>query len=78
MSLLYKDANGNIAAMPSSNVDKVKKATAGNFAGLNAAGNLTDSGKKPDDFLAQMSSVVTASAELTGKIIQYVGNDTND
>lgn len=29
--------------------DKVKNATAGNFAGLDANGNLTDSGKKPGD-----------------------------
>ena len=32
--------------------DKVTKATAGNFAGLDANGNLTDSGKKAADFVA--------------------------
>ena len=32
--------------------DKVSKATAGNFAGLDANGNLTDSGKKAADFVA--------------------------
>ena len=78
MSLLYKDGNGEIVAIPSPHADKVKNATAGNFAGLNAAGNPTDSGKKPDDFLAQMPSIATASAELAEKIIQYVGNDTDD
>lgn len=31
--------------------DKVESATAGNLAGLDANGNLTDSGKKPSDFL---------------------------
>lgn len=30
--------------------DKVAGATAGNFAGLDAGGNLTDSGRKPSDF----------------------------
>lgn len=32
--------------------DKVSKATAGNFAGLDTNGNLTDSGKKAADFVA--------------------------
>lgn len=32
--------------------DKVKSATSGNFAGLDENGNLTDSGKKADDFVA--------------------------
>lgn len=32
--------------------DKVSKATSGNFAGLDANGNLTDSGKKAADFVA--------------------------
>ena len=32
--------------------DKVTNATAGNFAGLDANGNLTDSGKKASDFVA--------------------------
>ena len=34
----------------SDKADKVTGATAGNFAGLDANGNLTDSGKKADDF----------------------------
>ena len=32
--------------------DKAKNATAGNFAALDGEGNLTDSGKKPADFVA--------------------------
>ena len=32
--------------------DKVKNATAGNFAALDESGNMTDSGKKPADFVA--------------------------
>lgn len=36
----------------SGKADKVKSATSGNFAGLDENGNLTDSGKKADDFVA--------------------------
>ena len=41
--------------------DKVTSATAGNFAGLDANGNLTDSGKKADDF-----DVAGAAAAVSG------------
>lgn len=41
---LYVDISGK--------ADKVKNATAGNLATLDASGNLTDSGKKPADFVA--------------------------
>ena len=41
----------------SSKADKVTNATAGNFAGLDATGNLTDSGKKPSDFLTQHQDI---------------------
>lgn len=41
---LYVDISGK--------ADKVKNATSGNFAALDANGNLTDSGKKPVDFVA--------------------------
>jgi len=37
--------------------DKVSGATAGNFAGLDANGNLTDSGKKASDFLTQHQDI---------------------
>lgn len=33
---------------------KVEEATAGNFAGLDENGNLTDSGKKPGDFVEKV------------------------
>lgn len=38
----------------SDKADKVAEATAGNFAGLDANGNLTDSGKKPGDFVEKV------------------------
>lgn len=42
---------GNVAAVDySGKADKVVSATSGNFAGLDAEGNLTDSGKKASDF----------------------------
>lgn len=41
---LYVDISGK--------ADKVKNATAGNFAALDESGNMTDSGKKPADFVA--------------------------
>lgn len=41
---LYVDISGK--------ADKVKNATAGNLAALDESGNLTDSGKKPADFVA--------------------------
>ena len=41
---LYVDISGK--------ADKVKNATAGNFAALDESGNMTDSGKKPSDFVA--------------------------
>lgn len=42
----------DVNASLSKKADKVAKATAGNFAGFDADGNLTDSGKKASDFVA--------------------------
>ena len=49
--------------------DKVDSATAGNFAGLDANGNLTDSGKKAADFAtaAQGAKADTAIQNVTGE-----------
>lgn len=41
----------------SGKADKVSSATSGNFAGLDANGNLTDSGSKASDFLTQHQSL---------------------
>ena len=54
----YNSTSGKFenAAVPtvdiSGKADKVTSATNGNFAGLDANGNLTDSGKKASDFMA--------------------------
>ena len=50
----------NIKKLNEDKAEKVSSATAGNFAGLDANGNPTDSGKKPGDFAA-------ASHTHTGK-----------
>ena len=50
----------NIKKLNEDKAEKVSSPTAGNFAGLDASGNPTDSGKKPGDFAA-------ASHTHTGK-----------
>ena len=52
----------DIASLQSTKADKVTSATNGNFAGLDANGNLTDSGKKASDFQAAGSYKTTQSA----------------
>lgn len=42
---------------PTGKADKVQNATSGNFAGLDANGNLTDSGHKASDFLTQHQDI---------------------
>lgn len=55
--------------VPIGKADKVAEAVAGNLAGLDANGNLVDSGKKPSDFDAA-GTAATAKNEVMG----YVGN----
>lgn len=67
----------------SDKADKVASATAGNFAGLDADGNLTDSGKKAADFeVAGAAAAVQGETEETvasvdAKITALVGDDAN-
>jgi hypothetical protein len=51
----------DISSLSSGKADKVASATSGNFAGLDANGNLTDSGKKASDFQAAGSYKTTQS-----------------
>ena len=46
-----------------SKADKVSGATSSNFAGLDADGNLTDSGKKPADFTQNAFSTISISGQ---------------
>lgn len=61
-----------------SKAGKVASATAGNFAGLDGNGNLTDSGYKPDDFKTKQAAVPDPSASGTGiAFIDTVSQDAN-
>lgn len=53
--------------------DKVSGATAGNLAGLDANGNLVDSGKKPADFYSKPQTGIPAS-DLASGVIPTVHN----
>lgn len=79
---------GNVAAVDySGKADKVASATSGNFAGLNAEGNLTDSGKKASDFdeagaaaaVSGYNKGETAKTvkEVATEVATLVGNDTS-
>lgn len=53
----------------SGKADKVKNAVAGNLAGLDASGNLTDSGKKAADF-----EIAGAADTAKNALMSYIGN----
>ena len=67
--VLYDDLRGRIEGR----ANKVANATNGNFAGLDANGNLVDSGKKASDFLTQHQ-------DISGKVDKEAGKglSTND
>lgn len=56
--------------------DKVSGATNGHFAGLDANGNLTDSGKSSSDFVAKSAGVTNVSYDTTNKKITKTINGT--
>ena len=59
--------------------DKVTNATSGNFAGLDANGNLTDSGKKASDFVAKSEGVTNVDWDSTNKkITKTINGSTTD
>lgn len=64
--LIYGGSSGTASwgAVPgiSDKADKVSNATSGNFAALNANGNLTDSGKKASDFATSAQGTKADSA----------------
>ena len=58
--------------------DKVSNATDGNFAGLDANGNLTDSGFKASDFKPKQTAVTDPAASGSGiEFIDSISQDTN-
>lgn len=64
----------DISSLSSSKADKVASATAGNFAGLDANGNLTDSGSKAADFATAAQG---AKADTAVQDANYVHTDNN-
>lgn len=69
---------GNVAAVDySGKADKVASATSGNFAGLDAEGNLTDSGKKASDFddAGAAAAVSGYSEGETAKTVKEVATE---
>lgn len=70
---IYTQLLAKIAAMGDNKgkADKVSSATEGNFAGLDANGNLTDSGVKASDFISSTEKATAggvASLDETGKV----------
>lgn len=68
----------DITAAGNAKADKVTNATSGHFAGLDANGNLTDSGSKASDFKTVQTAVSdpTASGNATS-FIATISQDTN-
>ena len=66
----------------SGKADKVASATAGNFAGLDANGNLTDSGKKASDFQVAGNYKTTQTAKTSptasGSAIAFIDTITQN
>ena len=68
----------NIKKLNEGKAEKAASPTAGNFAGLDSSGNLTDSGKKPGDF-ADASHTHTGKADKvkTGTAGHFAGLDSS-
>lgn len=62
------DLIGEVNTALDTKASKVSGATNGNFAGLDSNGNLTDSGKKPSDFLTQHQ-------DISGKVDKNQGTE---
>ena len=61
----------------SGKADKVDGATDGNFAGLDANGNLTDSGKAPTDFSKVEASDTAGAIKVDGTDVTVVAIATD-
>ena len=62
----------------SGKADKVSNATNGNFAGLDANGNLTDSGKKASDFNTPVETSLPESGGILPNVVYKLGTLAND
>ena len=69
-------AIGVLDAKVESKADKVSEATDGNFAGLDANGNLVDSTYKPGDFKTKQTAVVDPTAR--GTSLDFIATASQD
>ena len=77
-SKAVKDVMDSVDGLSGKKADKVSNATAGNFAGLDSEGNLTDSGKKASDFKTKQAAVSDPTASgNTISFIDTISQDTN-
>ena len=77
-SKAVKAVMDSVDGLSGKKADKVSNATAGNFAGLNSEGNLTDSGKKASDFKTKQAAVSDPTASgNTISFIDTISQDTN-
>jgi len=73
----YGDGSNLTGIDLTTKADKVTGAVAGDFAGLDNAGNLTDSGVSAVNFVAATTVMPTASAALLGTVVHYSGVTTS-
>ena len=77
-SKAVKDVMDSVDGLSGEKADKVSNATAGNFAGLDSEGNLTDSGKKASDFKTKQAAVSDPTASGNAiSFIDTISQDTN-
>jgi hypothetical protein len=68
-------ATSSVQTQLNNKTDKVSGAVNGNFAGLDALGNLTDSGSKASDFATAAQGVTADSAVQPGDNVSVLTND---
>ena len=77
-SKAVKAVMDSVDGLSGEKADKVSNAIAGNFAGLDSKGNLTDSGKKASDFKTKQAAVSDPTASgNTISFIDTISQDTN-
>lgn len=77
-SKAVKDVMDSVDGLSDEKADKVTNATAGNLAGLDSEGNLTDSGKKASDFKTKQAAVSDPTASGNAiSFIDTISQDTN-
>ena len=75
-SKAVKAVMDSVDGLSGKKADKVSNATAGNFAGLDSKGNLTDSGKKASDFKTKQAAV--SDPTVSGNTISFIDTISQD